>query len=100
MNKIVTISPEASLHVEQLMYEYEATKNILAFLMEQKSISQPEVLTAILERTQQRHIEFSMVKNTYVEQYCPEEFKDKNFDFNFNFTNNTIEYKEKMEEKS
>lgn len=90
----VKITDSESEYIEKLYYEYQATLNILTYLLEQTTIAQPEIITQITERCEQRHMELEIAKSATVAAYKPADLTGQ-FTYNFNFFEHEIEFIEK-----
>lgn len=84
MNEIrVQIPYDVSADVERRFFEYNATKNILAYLM-----SRDDVLATHLEKyirqAETRFTELELMKEQVTQQYAPEGLADYGYEFDFN----------------
>lgn len=68
MEKIVKISTENSDYIERLFYEYNASLNILKFLMSQESVKQKH-LQLYLDSAEIKNTELEMAKKQVVDIY-------------------------------
>lgn len=68
MEKIVKISTENSDYIERLFYEYNASLNILKFLMSQENVKQKH-LQLYLDSAEIKNTELEMAKKQVVDIY-------------------------------
>ena len=89
MGKKVIIPEQVSAYVERLFFEYNASLNIIRYLMSQDDIKE-EYMQRYLRRSEQKYTELEMVKENIAIEYAPVEFSKYNY--TFDFEHNTIVY--------
>ena len=89
MEKKVIIPVDVSTYVEKLFFEYNASLNIVRYLMSQDDVKD-EYIQRYLKRTEEKHVELEIVKEEVTKEYAPAELDCYNY--NFDFRNYTIIY--------
>lgn len=83
MEKKVKISTEDSDYIERLFYEYNASLNIIAFLMSKEEVKEKH-LQFYLDSSELKYTELEMAKNKIVNFYQSEDIPNNSqyyFDF-------------------
>ena len=68
MEQIINITHEDSNYIERLFYEYNASLNIIAFLMSKDEVKEKH-LQLYLDSSETKYTELEMAKNKMVEKY-------------------------------
>lgn len=89
MEKKVRIPEQVSTYVEKLFFEYNASVNILRYLMSQDDVKD-EYIQRYSKNAQEKYIELETVKREVTKEYAPVEFDEYNY--NFDFDDYTIIY--------
>lgn len=93
MIKIINIKEEDSKQVQDLYYKYNASLDIISYLMSQnQNIIKQEYIQNYLNNSENNFMLLEELKNKISFKYLPEEFNNKNYNYSFNFNNNTIIY--------
>lgn len=87
--KIVNITELESNYIERMFHEYNASLNILRFLMSQNDINE-EYLLKYTKASEEKYIILEIGKKEISERYHPKEIE--NYNFTFDFDNNSIIY--------
>lgn len=87
--KIVNITELESNYIERMFHEYNASLNILRFLMCQNDINE-EYLLKYTKASEEKYIILEIGKKEISERYQPEGIE--NYNFTFDFDNNSIIY--------
>ena len=87
--KRVIIPEQVSNYVERLFFEYQASLNILRYLMSQDGIKD-EYLQRYLDVSEQKYTALEIAKSEASKKYVPDVFCKYNYTFDFD--NNTIIY--------
>lgn len=83
MEKRVKISTEDSDYIEKLFYEYNASLNIIAFLMSKEEVKEKH-LQFYLDSSELKYTELEMAKNKIVNFYQSEDIPN-NSQYHFDF---------------
>lgn len=81
--KRVKISEKDSNYIERLFYEYNASLNIIAFLMSKEEVKEKH-LQLYLDSSEQKYTELELAKDKVVSNYQTKEIPDNSqyyFDF-------------------
>ena len=89
MGKNIIITVQGSEDIERWFFEYNASLNIIRYLMSQDDIKE-EYMQRYLRRSEQKYTELEMVKENIAREYAPVEFSKYNY--TFDFEHNTIVY--------
>lgn len=89
MEKKVIIPVAVSTYVEKLFFEYNASLNIVRYLMSQDDVKD-EYIQRYLKQCEEKHVELEVTKKEVTEEYAPIEFNKYNY--TFDFRNYTIIY--------
>ena len=89
MEKKVKIPEQVSAYVEKLFFEYNASLNILRYLMSQDDVID-RYIKDYSNSSGRKYTELEIAKETVSKKYAPKEFVAYNY--NFDFDNNTIIY--------
>ena len=87
--KTVVISKEEITLIERLFFQYNATKDIVAFLMSKNDLNEV-ALQSYMEKAEQRFVELELAKRNIVVAYGGNPDKD----YMFTFENATLTYTE------
>lgn len=93
----VELTHEESNWIERLWYEYNASLNILRFLMSQDTVLEKH-LQKYLDSSEAKYAELEMAKSGLTKQHKPEAIGDS-FDYRFDFDEHTVIYQERSDEK-
>ena len=85
----ITIPEEESIYMERLFYEYNASLNIIKFLMSQEEVLDKH-LQKYLDSSEVKYTEMEMAKNELSNKYKPEGIGEYNYQFLFD--ESAIEY--------
>lgn len=85
--KTVTISREEINQIERLFFRYNASKDIVAFLMSKNDLNE-DALKSYVDTAEQRFIELELMKRNVVAAYGGNPDKD----YMFTFENATLTY--------
>lgn len=85
----VNIDIMDSQKVEKAFYEYNATLDILSFILKQENINQ-NYIKQYTERSEQFFITLEQLKNEISSKYHPND--DNQYNYSFDFINHTINY--------
>ena len=88
-----TITQADSNYVEKLFYQYNASKDIINFLMS-SSTANYEHIQRYIDTAEMRFVELEIAKRTVFEKYIHDAIEK--YDYTFNFSTCTIEYKKGM----
>lgn len=85
MNVQVVISELDSNMVEKIFYEYQASLNILSYLMKQQNINE-KYLNEYFKKSELYYIELEIIKKQMIKKYYnnQEENQNNNYYFDFN----------------
>ena len=83
--KTVVISKEEFNWIERLFFKYNASKDIVAFLMSKDDLNE-EALKSYMDTTEQRFTELELTKRKIVSKYGG----DPDQDYMFTFDNATL----------
>lgn len=86
----VKIEPEASDYIERLFYEYNASLNILRFLMAQDDVKEKHLKT-YCDASEEKYTTLELGKKELSEAYKPGEITGE-YTYMFNFDECSIEY--------
>lgn len=88
---IVKMHEEDSNLVERKHFEYQSARSNIAFLAQESNVNKElfDMFTAIVDK---RFYEIEKAKSNMSKKYLPEELKGKNYNFSFDFDNETIVY--------
>ena len=89
MKKLQQISAEDSNYIESLFFRYNATKDIISFLMTNENVNQ-DLLARYMETAEQRFVELELAKKAVFEKYINDDISFYNYTFNFQIP--AIEY--------
>ena len=89
MERKVIISDQVSAYVERLFFEYNASLNILRYLMSQDDVKD-EYIQRYLDCSEKKYTELEIAKEYISKEYAPYEFGKYNY--RFDFENDTIIY--------
>lgn len=89
MEKKVRIPEQVSTYVEKLFFEYNASVNILRYLMSQDDVKD-EYIQRYSKNVQEKYIELETAKREVTKEYAPAEFS--RYNYNFDFDDCTIIY--------
>lgn len=89
MEKKVIIPEQVSAYVERLFFEYNASLNILRYLMSQDDVKN-EYIQRYSDSSEKKYTELEIVKESISKEYAPVEFS--RYNYHFDFENNTIIY--------
>ena len=89
----VQLAKEESTYVERLWYEYNASLNILRFLMSQETVLEQH-LQKYLDSSEAKYAELEMAKDSVSKAHKPEEIIGQ-YDYQFDFDEECLIYKEK-----
>ena len=87
--KTVNIGENASNYIEKLFYEYNASLNILRFLMSQDDVK-PENLKIYCDTSEEKYTTLEIGKKEISGRYKPEGIN--NYNYTFDFDNHSIIY--------
>ena len=87
------MSQADSNYVEKLFYQYNASKDIINFLMSSKTANY-EHIQQYINTAELRFVELEMAKREMFEKYVHDTIEK--YDYTFNFSNCAIEYKKGM----
>lgn len=90
-NIIVSINKEDSLLMERKFYEYNAGKDTIAFLMKESDINW-EILQNYINVVETRYVELELLKNEMDKKYCPDNYINKNYKYEFLFDTYEMKY--------
>lgn len=88
--RIVKIDTQDSNYVERLFFEYNASKDIIAFLMSKDEVKEQH-LQKYLDSSEVKYAELELAKASVTEKYRPEDMPEDS-QYLFNFNNEEIEY--------
>ena len=80
----VSIDADLSEKVEHLFYQYNAGRDIIAFLMKDEDVRH-DLLQDYINITEVRFTELEMMKNKVGERYCPDFLRVSKKPYNFEF---------------
>lgn len=89
----VQLTSKESTYIERLWYEYNASLNILRFLMSQDTVLEQH-LQKYLDSSEAKYTELEMAKDSVSKTHKPEEITDE-YDYQFDFDEECLIYKEK-----
>ena len=93
-NKVVVdIDEEEARLIERLWYEYNGSRDIIKFLMTDKSVVW-EVLQEYINVAEKRFTELEMEKNRVATKYKPEQVDLSKWNYSFDFTEDQITFEE------
>lgn len=93
MSYIKEITTDLNDYIDYLNYLYQATQNVLKFLLKNNVDENNNLfLKQYSEKAEKAFISLEQAKNYVAYLYLPDELKQKNFNFIFNFKNKTITY--------
>lgn len=93
----VRLTHEENNYVERLWYEYNASLNILRYLMSQDDILEKH-LQKYLDSSEAKYTELEFAKKEISEHYKPSNISDS-YEYHFNFDEECLIYQEKCNEK-
>lgn len=95
MKKVFTVDiPEEELTtLERAWYEYNGSRDIIAYLMTQQAVRW-EALQEYINVSEQKFTRCEMEKFRLASQYKPEEVDLNKYNFNFDFQNCTVTFEE------
>lgn len=91
--KEIELTNEDCRRVEKEYFEYQAIKDVLAFLSAQDTVNIGVLKTYMVE-AEERYAALERIKREISQQYCPADFANKAYNYNFNFDNQKIIYEE------
>lgn len=86
----VKLTSEDSIYVERLWFEYNASLNILRFLMSQDDVLEKH-LQKYLDSSETKYTELEMAKKEISSLYKPKEITG-DFDYRFDFDDECLTY--------
>ena len=90
---VVNIGEENSRKMEKIWYEYNASRDIIAFLMQQENVKF-ENLQDYLFVSEKRFVESEKMKETLAKEFKPEEVDLTKYNYGFDFNDFTITFTE------
>ena len=90
---VVNIGEENSRKMEKVWYEYNASRDIIAFLMQQEGVKF-ENLQEYLQVAEIRFVESEKMKEALAKEFKPEEVDLTKYNYGFDFENFTITFTE------
>ncbi len=90
---VVNIGEENSRKMEKAWYEYNASRDIIAFLMQQSGVNF-ETLQEYINVAETRFVECEKMKEGFAKEFKPEEVDLTKYNYGFNFDEFTIEFTE------
>ena len=91
--RIVKIDSEDCNLVERKFYEHMAGKDNIAFLMKDADVNE-DILNEYIKIVEIRYYEVEKCKALISKKYLPEELSGKEYNYSFDFENETITYTE------
>lgn len=91
--EVVEIPKEESTKVERLWYEYNASRDIIKFLMSDKTVIW-ETLQEYINVAEKRFTELEMVKQAVASAYRPATVDLAKWNYSFDFNNYKIVFEE------
>lgn len=93
MKIVVRIINEESKNLENLYYTYNASLDIISYLMSQEKINiKKEYLIDYLNNSETKFMELEKEKEFLSQKYLPDELKNKKYNYTFDFINESIIY--------
>ena len=89
----VQLTNEESTYIERLWYEYNASLNILRFLMSQETVLEQH-LKKYLDCSEAKFTELEIAKDTMSKAHKPEDITGA-YDYQFDFDDECLIYREK-----
>lgn len=89
----VNIGEENSRDMERAWYEYNASRDIIAFLMQQEGVKF-DILQEYINVAEIRFVECEKMKERFAKQFKPDEVDLTKYNYGFNFEDFTIEFTE------
>lgn len=89
----VNIGEEKSREMEKAWYEYNASRDIIAFLMQQDGVKF-ENLQEYINVAEIRFVECEKLKESLAKEFKPEEVDLTKYNYGFNFEEFAIEFTE------
>ena len=89
----VNIGEENSRKMEKIWYEYNASRDIIAFLMQQDGVKFDN-LQDYIQVAEIRFVEAEKMKETLAKEFKPEEVDLTKYNYGFDFENFTITFTE------
>ena len=89
----VQLTNKESTYIERLWYEYNASLNILRFLMSQDTVLEQH-LQKYLDSSEAKYAELEMAKDSVSKAHKPEGITGE-YDYRFDFDEECLIYKEK-----
>ena len=77
--------------MERKFYEHQAGRDNIAFLMKEKDINW-EILQHYIDVVETRWVELELLKKEMGDKYCPEEYKDDFYSYEFLFDKNMMKF--------
>ena len=90
---VVNIGEENSRKMEKIWYEYNASRDIIAFLMQQEGVKF-ENLQDYLQVAEVRFVESEKTKEELAKEFKPAEVDLTKYNYGFDFENFTITFTE------
>ena len=90
---VVDVPAEEMVELERLWYEYNASRDIIAFLMQQKGVIW-ETLQEYINVSEKRFTECEMKKVSLATNYKPAEVDLTKFNYSFDFQDDKITFEE------
>lgn len=93
MTKIVNINETDSKQVKELYYKYNASLDIISYLMSQtQNFIKQEHIQNYLHDSENKFMVLEDLKNQISLKYLPEELKDQDYNYTFDFIHSSIIY--------
>lgn len=89
----VQLTSKESTYVERLWYEYNASLNILRFLMSQETVLEQH-LQKYLDSSEEKFAALEIAKNNITKAYKPKELTG-DYDYRFDFDDECLIYQER-----
>ena len=93
----VQLTNEENIYVERLLYEYNASLNILRFLMAQDDVLEKH-LQKYLDSSEAKYAELEMAKKAISVANKPEDIAEP-YDYRFEFDEECLIYREKNDDE-
>lgn len=90
MKRKIKISEEESNYIERLFFEYNASLNIIAYLMSKEEVKDIH-LQRYLDISEIKYTELEIAKKNISKKYKPDDFSE-NYNYSFDFNNEELIY--------